>query len=108
MFSLFSSCLSVCDEMPDSAKVLENKRKDCGVMPIPSLGCRVSDCKDGKWVEDCKKLEPGESVNQIKPLKASCGLKPLLGLGCRVTKCFEGKWQVECKAQGGSAVEPAS
>lgn len=63
---------------------------NCGLKPLPKLGCRIGRCVNGEWEQVCDS-NPG----------LSCGLKPLPALGCRIGRCVDGVWEQVCDQNPG-------
>ncbi len=60
----------------------------CGPKPIPTNGCRVGHCMDGRWELICD-----TAINAN-----ACGTQPTPNSGCRIGKCVNGKWEEICSA----------
>lgn len=60
---------------------------NCGLKPLPSLGCRIGRCLSTGWEQICDQ-------NPIM----SCGLKPLPNLGCQIGRCVDGVWEQVCNS----------
>ena len=58
----------------------------CGIRPIPKIGCTIGRCVNGVWEQDCSR-----SVG-------TCGIKPIPDIGCTVGRCVNGKWEQICNA----------
>ena len=58
----------------------------CGIKPIPKIGCTIGRCVNGEWEQDCSR-----SVG-------TCGIKPIPDIGCTVGRCINGKWEQICNA----------
>lgn len=58
----------------------------CGIKPIPKIGCSIGRCVNGVWEQDCSR-----SVG-------TCGIKPIPDIGCTVGRCVNGKWEQICNA----------
>ncbi len=58
----------------------------CGIKPIPKIGCTIGRCVNGEWEQDCSK-----SVG-------TCGIKPIPDIGCTIGRCINGKWEQICNA----------
>jgi hypothetical protein len=63
---------------------------NCGIKPIPEIGCRIGRCVNGAWEQICDQ-NPG----------LSCGIKPIAELGCRVGRCVDGAWEQICDQNPG-------
>ena len=62
-----------------------NANLNCGIKPIPNIGCRVGRCVDGYWEQIC------DSSPTL-----SCGIKPIPRIGCQIGRCVDGHWEQIC------------
>ena len=62
---------------------------NCGLKPLPEIGCQIGQCVNGKWEQVCSSSR-GQATN------LSCGIKPLPQIGCRIGRCVNGSWQQVC------------
>lgn len=61
---------------------------NCGVPPVPQIGCRIGQCVNGQWQQIC---DSNPSI--------SCGIPPVPEVGCRIGQCVDGQWQQICDSQ---------
>lgn len=87
---------------------------NCGIKPIPNIGCRIGRCLDTGWEQICD-TSPTISCG-IRPIpkvgcsigrcidgaweqvctQLSCGIKPIPKIGCRIGRCVDGAWEQIC------------